>query len=94
MTIRGDIQGEPGTGYEARGNLGAFECANCVHYDRGLCHQPTMVEKSDLPRQDGFPHVDPGGHCAFNERWGERAPLSRRGARARRPAGRERLTAA
>jgi hypothetical protein len=69
------IKGEQGTGFEKRGDKGAFECGNCRYFSGGLCRQEDMVQKSREPRRDGLVEVDKEDCCEFIERVGKRPKL-------------------
>jgi hypothetical protein len=63
------IRGEKGTGFEKRGNRGPFECGNCHYYERGKCHQKTMMAESRQPKsKDGYPEVGSEDCCEYVSR--------------------------
>lgn len=67
------IKGEPGTGFEKRGNKGPFECGNCEYFDddAGACHQEDMMRKSKQPRlADGRVQIAADDCCEYIERVG------------------------
>lgn len=68
------IKGEPGTGYEAPGDLGEFECGNCKYFTApNACGQKDMKAKSKQPRlPDGKVKVDEAGCCEYVERVGRK----------------------
>ena len=67
---QGAIKGEKFTGYEGPEN-GPFACSNCRYFEGGSCGQKTMMEKSQLPKnENGRPIVSPAGCCEFIERVG------------------------
>lgn len=66
------IHGEEGTGFEKRGNKGAFECGNCSYYDNHSCGQKDMMEKSKQPRlPNGRVKVEADDCCEYVERIGK-----------------------
>ena len=69
------IQGEAGTGFEKAGNLGEFECENCLYFDAsaGACNQETMKAVSKQPRlADGRVSVDAEDCCEYIKRAGRK----------------------
>jgi hypothetical protein len=69
-----EVLGEPGTGYEDPNGKGPFECANCHHFSKGHCDQPTMMARSKRPKDaEGYVKVDPHGCCEYVERIGNKA---------------------
>jgi hypothetical protein len=66
------IIGEPGTGFEKRGNSGPFECGNCAFFD-GACNQPDMMRMSKEPREkDGRVKVKREDCCEYVKRVGDK----------------------
>lgn len=68
------IQGEPGTGFEKRGDDGEFECGNCEYFDSaaGACDQWDMKQKSKQPRlEDGRVSVAYDDCCEYVSRVGD-----------------------
>lgn len=66
-----EVKGEPGTGYEARGDKGPFQCSNCEYFDAASksCGQQTMMSKSkQLKLENGRIKVDPEGCCEYQDR--------------------------
>lgn len=69
------IQGEPGTGFEKAGNLGEFECGNCLFFDAsaGACGQQDMKAHSKQPRlADGRVSVSEEDCCEYVRRMGRK----------------------
>jgi len=67
------IQGETGTGFEKAGNLGEFECGNCLYFDAtaGACNQADMKALSKQPRlADGRVMVAEEDCCEYVQRVG------------------------
>lgn len=65
------IKGEPGTGFEKRGNLGPFECGNCEYFDGKSCGQKDMMEHSKEPRtKNGRVIVGEADCCEYLDRVG------------------------
>lgn len=66
-----EVQGEIGTGYEGP-QKGLFQCSNCEYFRAGSCGQPTMMERSKLPKtENGRPIVSPEGCCEYIHRKGK-----------------------
>ena len=68
------IQGERGTGFEKAGDLGEFECGNCIFFDAsaGACNQADMKAISQQPRlADGRISVDAEDCCTYVQRIGD-----------------------
>jgi hypothetical protein len=70
-----DIAGEPGTGFEERGDLGPFECGNCKSFDQDNgCHNKNMMAKSKRPRKpDGRIQVTAPDCCEYIHRMGRQS---------------------
>lgn len=72
------VQGEPGTGFEKRGNKGPFECGNCEYFDGQSCGQKTMMERSRQPKlPSGRIRVDADDCCEYVERRGKTRGVGR-----------------
>jgi hypothetical protein len=68
------IKGEPGTGFEKRGDKGPFDCGNCTYFDAaaGACDQWDMKMKSRQPKlDDGRISVAFDDCCEYIERIGK-----------------------
>lgn len=74
MIEQSHIKGEQETGFEKRGDKGAFECGNCRYFHDGVCNQETMVKVSKQPRRNGLPEVDAKDCCEYVDR-GKRPKL-------------------
>jgi len=67
------VKGEKGTGYEAPGDKGPFQCSNCSYFSAGLCSQPIMMRVSKMPKNGrGLVRVAPTGCCEYVDRVGGR----------------------
>lgn len=69
------IQGEKGTGFEKAGDLGEFECGNCLWFDAaaGACNQMDMKAMSQQPRlADGRVSVADADCCEYVQRVGRK----------------------
>lgn len=65
------VKGEPGTGFEERGDKGPFECGNCGYFREGLCHQKIMMARSTRPKNaQGLVQVGSADCCEYVERIG------------------------
>lgn len=65
------IKGEPGTGFEQRGDKGPFECGNCEYFTGRSCSQKDMRRMSKQSRlPDGTVKVDADDCCEYIERKG------------------------
>lgn len=68
------IRGECGTGFEKAGDMGEFECGNCIYFDAaaGACSQVDMMHLSKQPRlTDGRVAVDEEDCCTYVTRKGK-----------------------
>lgn len=71
------VEGEPGTGFEKRGNKGPFNCGNCEYFSMkngapGACGQETMMARSRYPRwPDGTVVIDAYDCCEYVKRIGK-----------------------
>lgn len=69
------VQGEQGTGFEKAGDLGEFECGNCLFFDApaGACNQTDMKVLSKQPRlADGRISVADEDCCEYVQRIGKK----------------------
>lgn len=65
------VKGEPGTGFEERGDLGDFVCGNCEYFKNNSCGQTDMMKLSQQPRtKDGRVHVETRSCCDYVDRQG------------------------
>lgn len=63
--------GEPVTGFEEGGDLGPFNCGNCMHMEDGACTHPVMVRMSKQPKKGDGVEVDEDDCCTYVRRKGE-----------------------
>lgn len=63
------VKGEPGTGFEKRGDKGPFECSSCNYFDGSSCGQETMMKLSKQPKNSkGRPVVSSSDCCEYVDR--------------------------
>jgi len=66
------IKGEPGTGFEKRGDKGPFQCSNCEYFMCKSCWQKDMKRMSRQPRlPDGTVKVSAEDCCEYVTRIGK-----------------------
>jgi hypothetical protein len=66
------IKGEPGTGFEERGDKGPFECGNCEYFKNNSCGQKDMMSKSTRKKlPNGRIKVATYDCCEYIERVGK-----------------------
>ncbi len=66
------IKGEPGTGFEERGNKGPFECGNCEYFKSNSCGQKDMMAKSKRTKlPNGRIKVGTDDCCEYIQRVGK-----------------------
>lgn len=66
-----NVHGEPGTGFEERGDKGDFVCGNCQYFKNNSCGQADMMKLSKRQRtKDGRIQVHDRDCCEFVDRQG------------------------
>lgn len=71
MNTKESMSGEPVTGFEKAGELGPFNCGNCIHMSDEVCIHPIMVKLSAQPKKDDGVEVDADDCCSYVRRKGE-----------------------
>ena len=67
------VKGDPGTGFEERGDLGDFVCGNCEYFKNNSCGQADMLKLSKRPRtSDNRVKVGDRDCCEYVDRQGRR----------------------
>lgn len=65
------IKGEPGTGFEKRGDKGPFQCGNCHFFRAGFCDNKIMRQRSRQPKNaEGYVKVGAQDCCEYVTRIG------------------------